>query len=101
MWVVWEFIFNTQLRYPNSMMQGFVAFAFPDFCLSFVNFVFYLDGLVDGDPLGHVSGKGGRDDNGCLVVSFLIYTIVICTYWAPVSVGLITFLKFNAVSQGK
>merc|ERR1719486_804206 len=83
------------------MMQGFVAFALPDFMLALLNFVFYMDGLIDGNPLGAVTGKGGRDDQGCLVVSFLTYVIVTCNYLAPFWVALITFLKFNAVSQGK
>merc|ERR1719409_2461458 len=83
------------------MMQAFVAFAAPDFLLALVNFVVYMDSLVDGDPLGSVTGKGGRDDQGCLTVSFVMYTTVICTYFAPTVVALVTFLKFNAVSQGK
>jgi len=101
LWVIWEFIFNAQLKHPNSMMQMFIAFAVPDLLLSLLNFVFYIDSLVDGDPLGSVTGEGGRDDDGCLVVSFFIYTIVIMTYFAPTNVALVTFLKFNAVSQGK
>jgi len=100
-WVIWEFVFNTQLRHPNMMMQAFIAFAFPDFILALLNFVVYIDALVDGNPLGDVSGKGGRDDAGCLGVSFLMYAMVMCTYFAPCIVGIITFLKFNAVSQGK
>ena len=82
------------------MMQAFIAFAYPDLCLSLMNFVVYIDSLVDGNPLGDATGSGGRSDTGCLVVSFLMYTIVICTYFAPTIVGLVTFLKFNAVAKG-
>jgi len=101
LWVIWEFVYNAQLKYPNTMMQAFVAFAAPDLVLSLLNFVIYLDSLVDGNPLGSVTGTGGRDDQGCLTVSFIMYTTVICTYFAPTVVALVTFLKFNAVSQGK
>jgi len=99
--VTWEFVYNAQLKSPNTMMQGFLAFAVPDAALSFVNFIFFIDALVDGDPLGSVTGKGGRDDAGCLAVAFAMYTLVIMTYFAPVTVALITFLKFNAVAAGK
>jgi len=101
LWVMWEMLFNTQLKHPNTMMQAFVAFAFPDFALSLINFVFFIDCLVDGDPLGDVSGTGGRSDAGCLVVSFLMYAVVIMTYFAPVNVALLTFMKFRAVAAGK
>merc|ERR1711935_937647 len=50
---------------------------------------------------GDATGRGGLDDNGCLAVAVIIYTIVICTFFAPFSVALFTFLKFNAVAQGK
>jgi len=101
MWVLWEFIYNQQLRHPNTMMQAFIAFAIPDLLLSLMNFVVYMDSLVDGNPLGSATGEGGRDDDGCLTISFLMYVIVLCTYFAPTVVALVTFLKFNAVSQGK
>lgn len=54
--VIWEFVYNTQLKHPNTMMQGFVAFAVPDFAMSALNFIFFIDCLVDGDPLGSVTG---------------------------------------------
>lgn len=100
-WVIWEFMYNSQLKHPNSMMQMFVAFAVPDFLLALLNFASNLDALIDGEPLGSVTGDGGRDDMGCRLASFFTYTLVTCTYFAPMWVALITFLKFNAVSQGK
>ena len=48
-WVMWEFIVNAQLKYPNTMTQAFIAFAVPDFALSFLNFVVYMVQLVDGN----------------------------------------------------
>ena len=88
--MVWEFIFNSQLKHPNSMMQMLVAFAFPDFLLALLSFVFYIDSLVDGNPLGSITGEGGRGGMGCRVgvtVFFALFAIVTAvlpnwTWWA-------------------
>ena len=98
--VIWEFVFNTALQYPNTMMQGFAAFALPDFVLALVNTIVYIESLVNGDSLGYADGITGRSETGCLVVAFITYIIVVCTYFAPMMVALFTFLKFNAVSKG-
>merc|ERR1712196_402925 len=85
------------------MMQAFVSFAVPDFVLSPVNFVVYIYQLVLGDSLGNSSGTAssdGQSEAGCAAVAFIMYSVLICTYLAPVSVAFITFLKFNSVSKG-
>jgi len=84
------------------MTQAFVAFAMPDLILSAMNFVLYMDSLVDGNPLGSpTGGAGGRSDATCLIASILMYTIVTCTYFAPVTVAFFTFVKFNAIARGR
>lgn len=100
-WVVWEFVFNAHLQHPYTMMQAFIAFAAPDMTLSLVNFVVYMEALVNGNPLANPSGVGGRSETECMLVACVMYVIVICTYCAPAMVGLFTFLTFNAISRGK
>lgn len=99
--ILWEFVFNVQVKYPNTMMQAFISFAVPDFVLAVVNFVVFTIQLVNGDSLGSVDGKSGYSASGCIAVAFIMYFVVVCTYFAPVMVSLFTFLKFNSVGQGK
>jgi len=73
----------------------------PDLLLSCMNFLVYMESLVNGNPLGSPSGIGGRSDVACLLVSVIMYTIVICTYFAPVTVGFFTFVKLNAAASGR
>jgi len=99
--VGWEFCFNPQLKYPNTMMQAFMSFAVPDLVLSFMNFVVYTVQLVNAKALGDPSGIGGMNETACSAVAFIMYFIVICTFFAPVMGALFTFLKFNSIAKGK
>jgi len=100
MWLLWEFFFNAQLKHPNTMMQAFVAFAVPDVVLSSLNFVVYVVQLINQQSLGSPTGEGGFSESGCIAVAFIMYFIVVCTYFAPVMVALFLFLKFNSVTKG-
>merc|ERR1711935_844366 len=99
--MLWEWIFNDQMKPPNSMMQAFVAFVVPDCLLSVMTFAVYMEQLVDGNPLGSPTGSGGRDDGRCRAVAFLQYTFSVCSYFAPVMVSIFTWLKFRAVARGQ
>jgi len=59
----WEFVLNTQLKYPNTMMQAFISFAAPDFILATANFVVFIVQLVNGNSLGSETGRGGYSDD--------------------------------------
>jgi len=96
--MIWEFAFNEQLRYPNTMMQCFIAFAVPDCVLSLVNFIVFTVQLVYGDSLGNAAGVGGIDESGCIVVAFIVYFVVIATYMAPVIVSACTYMKFHRIA---
>jgi len=102
-WLGWEFIFNHQLKYPNTMMQAFISFAVPDVLLSITNFIVYTVQLVNQRSLGSPTGSGGDGYNepACAAVAFIVYFIIVCTYQAPFTVSLLTYLKFQKIAQGQ